>query len=52
MDNYPWYSLAEADEPLDQGDLISGCPIVIPKATAFEKVLRSKLRSIPLMSLS
>jgi hypothetical protein len=32
MQEYPWYGLAKADEPLLQGDFVNSCPIVVPLA--------------------
>lgn len=31
---YDWYDLVEADEPLEQGDLLKGCPCFIPDYAA------------------
>ncbi len=28
--SYPWYSQIELNEPIQQGDIISDCPVVIP----------------------
>jgi hypothetical protein len=30
MNDYKWYSIVDAGEPIQQGDLISSCPIVVP----------------------
>jgi len=30
MKDYPWYTVANSDEPLNQGDLLDSCPIIEP----------------------
>jgi hypothetical protein len=33
MEEYPWYAIADGEEPFLQGDFINSCPVVIPPAT-------------------
>lgn len=37
MEEYPWYTIVDDKEPLQQGDFIDSCPVVIPSA-AIESV--------------
>ena len=30
MSEYPWYSAVSKDEPLNQGDFLKGCPLIVP----------------------
>jgi len=36
MLTYPWYSIEEADEPIQQGDLLKSCPVAIPRTPITE----------------
>lgn len=38
-EDYPWYTIVGADEPLQQGDLLPSCPIAIPPKTIMEGVI-------------
>lgn len=38
MSGYPWYELVDAEDPIEQGDLIRNCPIVIPQGKSVKEL--------------
>ncbi len=41
MENYPWYALVDAEEPLLQGDFVRRCPIVLPPANIHSETIQT-----------
>lgn len=44
MKSYPWYCVLTGEEPLQQGDFIDYCPIIIPTMDLGLKEIETMVR--------
>lgn len=42
-EKYPWYEIVDGKEPIQQGDFISSCPVVIPPAQVESTIKGAKI---------
>jgi hypothetical protein len=52
MKEYPWYCILKSNEPLQQGDFISFCPIIIPTINVRSKEIDTKVREYNVVVMS
>lgn len=43
MSDYPWYSSVDVNDPLEQGDFIDSCPILVPIVDINEKTVKTEV---------
>lgn len=52
MKAYPWYCILTGDDPLQQGDFIPSCPIIIPTIDMNSKEIETIVREYNVVVMS
>jgi hypothetical protein len=52
MNAYPWYCILNDNDPLQQGDFINSCPIIIPTINIHSKEIDTKVREYNVVVMS
>ena len=52
MSVYPWYCILTGDDPLQQGDFIPSCPIIIPTVDLNSKEIETTVREYNVVVMS